>query len=312
MTAPVDANAASPINDPQPRLSPEICERIIDHLDPFWPLSRRTLLNCALVCRGWYAESRVVLFEMPVLRTREEAIACARSLTQIPLLGARLRHLTIADPSGPKSASILVMLAGKLPKLASLHFYSVSFEHCSMRNSAFWSLHEFNKITSLQLVRVTLPSARPFFQVICSFPRLEHLFCQDLRWSVARSTAPLPEHHHMPLTRVASLEYDLSCFEGIGHILLGLLDQAILETLDLHPQVSAAALAFTQHMLDIAGKRLKDITITFRASKEDGRSNIQPLLLFVLTDTNFRVTLRALKAKQLTNKQPRPAEQAAT
>ncbi|KZT02879.1 uncharacterized protein LAESUDRAFT_705307, partial [Laetiporus sulphureus 93-53] len=182
-------NAAPPINNPQPRLPPEVCERIIDHLDPNrWSgnISRWTLLNCALVCRGWYAESRAVLFDEPILSTRKEAIACASSLARIPLLGARVRRLQIRfsapDVTGPEFASILVMLAGKFPNLASLSFFNVSFEQCPIRNLAFWSLHEFSHVTSLELFGVTLPSAIPFFQVICSFPRLQHLQCHDLRW----------------------------------------------------------------------------------------------------------------------------------
>lgn len=141
MPASVDANAALPVNNPQPRLPPEICERIIDHLDPS-NLKRNddrlTLLNCALVCRGWYAESRAVLFEQPELLTQKQAIVFVRSLKQTPLLGPRVRHLQIGSPimTGPELASILVMLVGKLPKLASLRFISVSFEHCSMRDGA--------------------------------------------------------------------------------------------------------------------------------------------------------------------------------
>ncbi|KZT06094.1 uncharacterized protein LAESUDRAFT_197771 [Laetiporus sulphureus 93-53] len=288
MAAPtVDASAAPPVNDPQPRLPLEICERIIDHLDPDWYAGeRQTLLNCALICRGWYAESRAVLFEEPELRTWKQAVACVTSLKQIPLLAARVRQLRIGHHSdsetvvtGAELASILVMLAEKLPNLARLAFSHVSFEHCSMRVLAFWSLHEFSHITSLWLLSVTLPSASPFVQVICSFPHLQDLYCYDLRWSESRSMASLPEHHRMPLRTVTSLEYDLSCFEDIGHILLGLLDQKILKSLRLESAVSEAALAFTQDMLNMAGTRLEGATILFQAPEEDAGGNFQSLLL---------------------------------
>ncbi|KZS99938.1 uncharacterized protein LAESUDRAFT_667345, partial [Laetiporus sulphureus 93-53] len=206
--------AALPVNNPQPRLPPEICERIIDHVDPSpWHGSRSTLLKCALVCRGWYAMSRAVLFKDPMLFTRKEAMACAKSLTKIPLLGARVRSLQIGTlrstrMTSPELASILVMLAGKPPNLAELSLLQVSFEQCSMRNLAFWSLHEFSHVTSLELFGVTLPSASPFFQVVCSFPRLQLLRCEGLHWSEPRSMAPLPERHRMPLTTVTSLQYD--------------------------------------------------------------------------------------------------------
>ncbi|KZT02004.1 uncharacterized protein LAESUDRAFT_730713 [Laetiporus sulphureus 93-53] len=284
MAAPVDANAAQlVINNPQPRLPPEIFERIIDHLDPW--TEEETLLNCALVCQGWYTESRAVLFETPRLHTRKEAAACARSLTRIPLLGACVQWLSIGSVSettittGPELGSILVMLAGKLPKLASLAFTNVSFEQCSTRNLAFWSLSESSHLTSLELWNVTLPSASPFFQLICSFPHLQHLKCRYLHWSERRSMAPLPEHHRMPLTTVTFLGYDMSCFEHIGHILLGLLDRAVLENVSLTPQVSAAALAFTQGMLNIAGRGLEIAEIEFNAPEEDADGDFQSLLL---------------------------------
>ncbi|KZT06021.1 uncharacterized protein LAESUDRAFT_194116 [Laetiporus sulphureus 93-53] len=304
MSIPVDqTNVAPPIlNNPQPRLPAEICERIIDHLDPFWlGDQRQTLLNCALVRRGWYAESRAILFEEPILSTRKEAIACARSLTRIPLLAARVRRLEIGARSptlessmtSPELASILVMLAGKLPNLASLSFSDVSFEQCSMRNLAFGSLHEFSHITSLRLARVTLPSASPFFQVICSFPQLQSLHCWDLHWSKLRSMAPLPEHRRMPLTTLTSFEYDLSCFEDIGHILLGLLNRAILTALYLYSPVSTAALNFTQDMLNIAGGRLEEATTTFSALEKDGGGSFQSLLLHPISFES-NVNLRTL------------------
>ncbi|KZS99941.1 uncharacterized protein LAESUDRAFT_613586, partial [Laetiporus sulphureus 93-53] len=202
-----------------PRLPPEVCERIIDHLDPGridrwgWNDDRPTLLTCALVCRGWYTESRAVLFEEPVLGTRKKAFIFLRSLKQTPLLGARVRSLQIrlykvGIMTGRESASILVMLARKLPNLDKLSLTVVSFEQSPIRDLAFWSLHEFSHVTSLQLWIVTLPSASPFFQVICSFPHLQHLRLWTLRWSEPRSMAPLPERHRMPLTTVTSLEYD--------------------------------------------------------------------------------------------------------
>ncbi|KZT02890.1 uncharacterized protein LAESUDRAFT_729666 [Laetiporus sulphureus 93-53] len=297
MAASLGSNAALPVNNPQPRLPPEICERIIDHLDPYplkWNDDRQTLLNCALVCRGWYSESRAVLFEEPSLRTRRGAMAFARSLTQMPLLDARVRRLEIGySTTVLELASILVMLAGKLPKLASLSVYRVSFEH--MRSLAFWSLHEFSHLTSLELEYVTLPSASPFFQVISSFPQLQSLTCCNLHWSKPTSMAPLPERHHMPLTTVTSLEYDLSCFEGIGHILLSLLDQAMLETLRLRSPVSAAALAFTQGMLNIAGKSLEKAEIGFRALRPgDTDDNVQSLLLHPIS-FEANVNLQALQ-----------------
>ncbi|KZT11837.1 uncharacterized protein LAESUDRAFT_154305 [Laetiporus sulphureus 93-53] len=220
MAAPVDTNATPPVNNPQPRLAPEIRERIIDHLSPY--LERPTLLN------EGDAESRAGLFEELALHTREQAIACARSLTQTPLLGARVRSLQIGNSktevTGPELASILITLAGKLPKLALLNFFDVSFEQSSMRNLAFWCLPEFSHITSLSLRNVMLPSASSFFQVVCSFPRLQSLRCYYLRWSASRSMAPPPECHRMPLTAVTYFDLYLSCFEGIGHILLCLLD----------------------------------------------------------------------------------------
>ncbi|KZT02883.1 uncharacterized protein LAESUDRAFT_609773, partial [Laetiporus sulphureus 93-53] len=175
-----------PINNPQPRLPPEICERIIDHLDPssLWYDERRALLKCALVCRGWYSESRAVLFEEPVLHNRKKAFIFLRSLKQTPLLGARVRRLQIGPfKTGPEWASILVMLAGKLPNLDKLTLTAVSFEQSPTRNVAFWSLHEFSHLTSLKLYSVMLPSASPFFQFICSFPRLQHLRLWTLCWS---------------------------------------------------------------------------------------------------------------------------------
>ncbi|KZT13255.1 uncharacterized protein LAESUDRAFT_36938 [Laetiporus sulphureus 93-53] len=219
MATPVDANAASMTNDPQPRLSPEICERIIDHLRPIdHEDERQTVLKRALVCRGWYADSRAVFFEIPELHTRRTAVVYVRSLQQMPLLADRVRHLVIGTESldaeetimtCPDLASILMMLAGKLPKLASLSFFDVSFDHCSMRHLAFWNLHELKHITTLSLVHVTLPSASPFIQVICSFPRLQSLICGDLHWSKSRTMAPLPERRLMPLTK--SLPFYMTC-----------------------------------------------------------------------------------------------------
>ncbi|KZT01872.1 uncharacterized protein LAESUDRAFT_447652 [Laetiporus sulphureus 93-53] len=299
MAGPADTTAAPPINDPKPpRLPPEICERIIDHLDPRrWLGSRPTLLNCALVCRGWYAQSRAVLFEKPTLSTRKQAIACARSLRRIPLLADRVRSLVIGYSSGPEMelASTLLMLAGKIPKLASLTFSRVSFaEHCSMRHLVFCSLHEFSYITSLRLQRVKFPSASSFFQLICSFPHLQHLLCYRLRWSIPRSMAPLPEHRRMPLTEVTSLRYDLSCFNDIGHILLGLVDHAIFKELVLRSPVSTAALTFTQDMLNRAGSKPEKAIVTFHAPKEDADGYLQSLLLHP-TSFEANVNLQALE-----------------
>ncbi|KZT06054.1 uncharacterized protein LAESUDRAFT_195366 [Laetiporus sulphureus 93-53] len=306
MAAPLGANPAPPINIPQFQLPPEVCERIIDHLDPYLLKGnddRQTLLNCALVCRGWYTESRAVLFEKPLLRSRKEAVACARSLTRIPLLASGVQLLQIgrsqSDPeivtTAPELASILVMLAGKLPYLESLEFDLVSFEHCFMRHLAFWSLHEFSHITSLCLSNVTMPSASPFFQVVCSFPHLQYLSCWDLHWSKSRSMAPLPERHRMPLTKVTRLGYDMSCFEDIGHHLLGLLDQAILKELQLHPNVSAATLASTQDILNIVSRRLEEADVGLWARKQDSADgNLQSLLLHPI---NFEanVNMQGLK-----------------
>ncbi|KZT06098.1 uncharacterized protein LAESUDRAFT_197606 [Laetiporus sulphureus 93-53] len=281
----IGANAAPPINVPQARLPPEICERIIDHIGWILNEDRSALLNCALVCRGWYAKSRAIFFTYPQLRTPKQAVACVTSLKQIPLLATRVQSLQIgsySDPqtvvTGPELASILLLLAGKLPKLKSLSLPHVSFEHCSMRHLAFWSLHEFSHIVHLYLRNVTLPSASPFVQVICSFPHLQFLSCYNLCWSKPRSMAPLPERHRMPLTTVTSLHYDLSCLEDIRHVLLGLLDQAILQELRLEPAVSEAALSFTQDMLNMAGTRLEHAAIPLKAPEEDTGDNFQSLL----------------------------------
>ncbi|KZT06049.1 uncharacterized protein LAESUDRAFT_195340 [Laetiporus sulphureus 93-53] len=276
MAAPVGANAALPMNNPQPRLPPEICERIIDQFYPHrsWRVDRQTVLNCALVCRGWYAQSRMVFYKETFLHSRKEAVACMRSLMRIPLL------------AGPELASIIVMLAGKLPNLETLYFERVSFEHCSMRHLAFWSLHEFSHITILVLHTVTLPSASPFFQVVCSFPHLQELYCWDLHWSKSRSIAPLPAHHRMPLTKVTRLGYDMSCFEGIGHTLLGLLDQAILKELTLHLCVYAATLASTQDILSIVSRRLEKAQVAFwTGKKESADANLHWQSLLFLKQT---------------------------
>ncbi|CCM00146.1 uncharacterized protein FIBRA_02173 [Fibroporia radiculosa] len=174
----------------------EICERIIDHLDPTSRnvANRLALLACALTCRRWYPRSRVILLEEVDIGSMTVLVGFARMVTAKPSFGDYVRSIHISNDLAKSEkwpgsrnplTSFPTMLARKLTNLNTLHLCCMPHWDPAVHSTStfYWALSEFTCVTSLHLRDIDFPSVNEFAHLIQGLPNLQRLACMGLRWT---------------------------------------------------------------------------------------------------------------------------------
>ena len=197
------------------RLPVEVCENIIDSLCSGDNVreqveNSRILHQCALVCRAWRVRSQRILFYAVVLRDLTALQRFSAVLDAAPHLGEFVYEVILVGQSLHGTASPLsslpILLAGKLPKLQELTMDNRPGERTSCiqasdslpkkplqyislppRSSLF--LSAFSAVFRLWVNHVTFRCFSDFARMVNSFPALEYLHCDGVRWA---TLGPLP------------------------------------------------------------------------------------------------------------------------
>ncbi|GBE77414.1 hypothetical protein BKA93DRAFT_52362 [Sparassis latifolia] len=155
------------MNRPSPRLPPEMCDIILDHLWDDVP----TLAACSLAYRQWLPTTRLHLFNTVSLDNAADDLRFAQILEGSPGIAPCVRHLTLVSISLPwrKFTRIehLVLqswhtvLMSEESKEALLSYFptvrTLSVEHCCFDVSLFAALLcAFPKLSVIHIDRSTL------------------------------------------------------------------------------------------------------------------------------------------------------------
>ncbi|KZT03592.1 uncharacterized protein LAESUDRAFT_814664 [Laetiporus sulphureus 93-53] len=194
----------------------EVCERVVGYLDIMNEGDYRTLLNCALVSRGWYPASRAVFLETVYLKTRKQPYNLNHMLKVNPNngLAERIRcvHLSGLEASEPTKKPAVYspvsafppVFVRKLPNLRTLEICCINPWDHSIGRDFYLALGLFDKVESLTLRDITFPSLSEFAQFVCALPNLKFLSCEALRWD-RHNPSPFIFLQHGPRATVSEL-----------------------------------------------------------------------------------------------------------
>ncbi|KZT08114.1 uncharacterized protein LAESUDRAFT_609320, partial [Laetiporus sulphureus 93-53] len=161
-----------------PQLPIEVWENVINHL---WD-DQNTLKECRLVCRAWLPPSRFHLRRWVMIRTVNGVKAYAKVLKQTPELSKRPHNMTIEGSLRGVLSSLsmaAILLARKLPQLATLTIRNSYWQPWTMHNDIFLHLSTFS-VTRLVVFNVRFPSITVFGRLVCALPCLVELECTCL------------------------------------------------------------------------------------------------------------------------------------
>jgi len=261
----------------------EIFERIIDHL--WW--SAETLQACALVCRSWYARSRLHLLGRLILRKRTHVALLAKFVRTHPELEKMIGAVAIRGGRRPDKdnaserlpiphfGAFAAMMARQVTKLDRLAIWNAEWRSCDMHPDVLLHLSAFTSITWLSLHVVSFPTLTTFGRLIYSLPSLHHLRCSNLTFS---STYLDPHHFLLKRASVSKLEELELDGDGINHVIdfivaAGLAPKLVYVQLGYwYPIFICNIQAIgAQKLLDLAGNKLQkfDISLTATSVEQD-------------------------------------------
>lgn len=221
----------SEVPQTKPVFPPEVCEFIIEELyedafnllfdQPWQQLLRRTLLDCALVCRAWRPRSQDILLRRVIISSTSTLRRLAFSLKATPHLGKLVLWLDICTPRNPRHKyfggsestwyspqSIIALfpslLMRRLPNLKRLDLIalfptdlqwpdcedirnplSVKFlPHLPLPQLYPRMLSNFSTLRQLDLLVIDFASFGEFMRVVNAFSQLETLECRAIGWTV--------------------------------------------------------------------------------------------------------------------------------
>lgn len=177
-------------------LSIELCEHIIDILtQDIDPHDRRqTLAACALTCRSWVRRSRLHLYSLGFVDTRQIKAFIA-SVTLNPSNGRFVRHLYLrGNDNRPEDQIDLILvpvqLPHKLPNLVHITFCDINLS--VLHSSFFAHLRRFGKVRYITCDHTASSSLHRIAQLVRSFPRLERFHSERWRQADVKSLSPTP------------------------------------------------------------------------------------------------------------------------
>ncbi|EPS96519.1 hypothetical protein FOMPIDRAFT_1053165 [Fomitopsis schrenkii] len=189
-----------------PRLPPELCDRIIDHLF----FDRRTLSACALTCRAWLPASRLHLFRH--IRLQANTIPPFLSiLIENPAIGVYVEDLmilvgsqgfTIPEVIQMKTLQSLKEILDRLPAVKSLRI-PVFFRISVMETLILSALSKSLQAISFSGLFIT--DLQALSELLASFPHLQSVgISNEVLWlpairlpppRVDQDTTSLPLRH---------------------------------------------------------------------------------------------------------------------
>lgn len=183
------------------RVPPELQDLVIDLVhDRNYNILRATLLSCSLTCRAWLPRSKRRLYHLLELwgidgRRLDKLVVL---IDRDPEVSNAVRKVRIEDAPGPKrdtvhSGAVLVVLAGKLPRLTSLILHDAAIDASPARLPM---LAGFPALTSLELISVTFTSYVAFQRTIAAASGLKRLIVSNVTW---RSTHISPTIQYIRL-----------------------------------------------------------------------------------------------------------------
>ncbi|KAH9913498.1 hypothetical protein B0H21DRAFT_893378 [Amylocystis lapponica] len=171
-----------------PRLPVEVCEKIVDSLEPsniYGDLTYyRTLGSCALTCRALTPRSRVNLFRGIELTSRARFYSFAKLLTTSPDVAEYVTSVHVACDDLRLVTNFPIVFAHKLPRLKWLVFYGdLERDQVLPAHPAFYlAISTFSSVVKLSLYDLWFQTFQDFIDLVCSLPNLSNLDCTALKW----------------------------------------------------------------------------------------------------------------------------------
>lgn len=177
-----------------PRLPPELCDRVIDHL----LFDRHALSMCALTCRAWLPASRLHLFRH--VRLQANTIPTFLSiLLENPAIGAYVEDLmilagsqgfTVPDIIQMKTLQLLKEILDRLPAVRTLKI-PVFFRISVMETLVLGALSKSLQAISFSGLFIT--DLQALSDLLASFPHLQSVgFSDEVLWLPAIRLPPTP------------------------------------------------------------------------------------------------------------------------
>ncbi|KAG7440772.1 uncharacterized protein BT62DRAFT_956674 [Guyanagaster necrorhizus] len=198
-------------------LPTELCNLVIDHLHD----SKPSLLACSLVCRAWIPESRFHLFhEVKLYRDTADSFFQLFESQHATLGSGYIRELDVAQNTVTRHGSLEGdLLDGRAFQGVLTRCPTDVFTHVqklSVTWVGWWTLtnaeklsigHRFKSVTELRLWMVLFETDEELLALIASFPALEVLFLQTIRFRVKdlEEDGPHPKHTLPPNLHTISL-----------------------------------------------------------------------------------------------------------
>ncbi|KAK0475617.1 hypothetical protein EDD18DRAFT_1367018 [Armillaria luteobubalina] len=193
-------------------LPTELCNLVIDHLHD----SKPSLLACSLVCRAWVLECRFHLFQkVDLYRDTADPFFQLFESPYATIASAHTRELNVAQNTVTRYGNLDGELLDGLAFQGVLSRYPADvFEHVqklSVTWVGWWTLSEaerlnigqrFKNVTELVLWMVVFETDKELAVLIASFPALEVLSLQTIRFRVKDSQE---NHSHLKHALPANL-----------------------------------------------------------------------------------------------------------
>ncbi|KAI0742321.1 hypothetical protein C8Q80DRAFT_1187553 [Daedaleopsis nitida] len=177
-------------------IPPEVTDHIIHAVDisSIWG-GRRTILNCALVCRNWLPAARLCLFTSYVeLNTPRRYdlfkvhVLCSASMK--PWLEyMQSLHVENDGTAGWRMQQFILDIAGRLPNLQILHISRFDWVTPPPHPSTYRTFSSIHAIQELKLYKVKFPTFGALRCMLTSLPQLSVLALQRSEWP------PTPTQH---------------------------------------------------------------------------------------------------------------------
>ncbi|KAI0796845.1 hypothetical protein C8Q75DRAFT_213956 [Abortiporus biennis] len=159
-----------------PRLPPEICGLVIEHLFD----DARTLLNCCLTCHEFLHCSRQYLYMTDISLTKHQKIkSFFESLSKLPNMRPLTIHIELSSCHIKTYTEFLLHGQPLLSNLQSVHLQGM---HSSSLHPSLVSIRRpFCSVTMLEFNRCTFGSVLDLRRLICNFfPNVTHLTFGDI------------------------------------------------------------------------------------------------------------------------------------
>ena len=302
------------------RLSPELYDRIIDHLHFF----KHSLSTCSIVCQSWLPASRYHLF-LDVNLSPDLVHFIDSSPHAMETITPYIRNVTLGGAwlSEQRSEfdnviSLLLMLEsvrGLSLETWSWDFLSITSQDLLLKSEGTF----FSNITDINLKYIRFPSFSLLIKFIGGFPMLGTLSLYNVTWNSDNECHSPQMYSHRPL-RLMKL-YVRSCF--VEPVLSWLFRHDFVQHTPTPPvrvlalpEILPGELEIVGHVLGVLGSNLQHVELGFLSVNLDDSANhgsvfhrfVFTSLMFIvafigfpdLVDLSRNTNLRRIYVHQLT------------